>query len=186
MSDFRGKVLKALGWTAGGKVITQVISMGFGIALARMLTPDDFGLIAMMMVFTGFAGLLMDVGLGSALVQKKDVKEIHYNTVFWTNLGLGIGLWALVSSLSPTIAEFYGREELTHLGLVLSLQFILGALGLVPRQRLVKELSFQVTAVADLLGMIIGGTVAVLMVREGYGYWGLAWQPVILRFVATC
>ncbi|MEP1216117.1 MAG: lipopolysaccharide biosynthesis protein [Marinobacter sp.] len=186
MSDFRGRVLKALSWTAGGKVVSQVISMGFGIALARMLTPDDFGLIAMMMVFTGFAGLLMDVGLGSALVQKKDVQEIHYNTVFWTNLGLGVGLWALVSSLSPFIAEFYGREELTDLGLVLSLQFILGALGLVPRQRLVKDLSFQVTAVADLLGMIVGGTIAVFMVSQGYGYWGLAWQPVILRFVATC
>lgn len=186
MSDFRSRVLKALSWTAGGKVISQVISMGFGIALARMLTPDDFGLIAMMMVFTGFAGLLMDVGLGSALVQKKDVEEIHYNTVFWTNLALGAGLCALVFALSPSIAQFYGRPELTDVGHVLSFQFVLGALALVPRQRLVKNLSFQVTAVADLLGMIIGGLVAVFLVMEGYGYWALAWQPVILRFVATC
>ena len=186
MSDFRGRVLKAVSWTAGGKVISQVVSMGFGIALARMLTPDDFGLIAMMMVFTGFAGLLMDVGLGSALVQKKDVEEIHYNTVFWTNLGLGVGLCALVFALSPSIAQFYGRPELTDVGHVLSFQFVLGALALVPRQRLVKDLSFQVTAVADLLGMIIGGVTAVFLVKEGYGYWALAWQPVILRFVATC
>ncbi len=160
--------------------------MGFGIALARMLTPDDFGLIAMMMVFTGFAGLLMDVGLGSALVQKKDVEEIHYNTVFWTNLGLGAGLCALVFTLSPSIAQFYGRPELTEVGHVLSFQFVLGALALVPRQRLVKDLSFQVTAVADLLGMVVGGVAAIFLVMEGYGYWGLAWQPVILRFVATC
>jgi PST family polysaccharide transporter len=186
MSDFRGRVLKALSWTAGGKVVSQVISMGFGIALARMLTPDDFGLIAMMMVFTGFAGLLMDVGLGSALVQKKDVKEIHYNTVFWTNLGLGVGLCVFVSIASPFIAQFYGRTELADLGRVLSLQFVLGALALVPRQRLVKHLSFHVTAVADLLGMIVGGVAAIFMVIDGYGYWALAWQPVILRFVATC
>lgn len=185
MSEFRGRVLKALSWTAGGKVISQIISMGFGIALARMLTPDDFGLIAMMMVFTGFAGLLMDVGLGSALVQKKDIQEIHYNTVFWTNLGVGAGLCLLVSASSPYISQFYGRPELTDVGRVLSLQFVLGALALVPRQRLVKNLSFQVTAVADLLGMIVGGLAAVYMVAEGFGYWALAWQPVVLRLVAT-
>lgn len=185
MSEFRGRVLKALSWTAGGKVISQIISMGFGIALARMLSPDDFGLIAMMMVFTGFAGLLMDVGLGSALVQKEDVQETHYNTVFWTNLGVGLGLFLLVFTISPYIAQFYGRSELTDIGRVLSLQFVLGALALVPRQRLVKNLSFQVTAVADLLGMIVGGVVAVFMVAEGFGYWALAWQPVILRMVAT-
>ncbi|WP_273208554.1 lipopolysaccharide biosynthesis protein [Marinobacter subterrani] len=185
MSDFRGRVLTALSWTAGGKMISQVISVGFGIALARMLTPDDFGLIAMMMVFTGFAGLLMDVGLGSALVQKKDVKEIHYNTVFWTNLGLGASLSCIVYFSSPFIAAFYGRNELIVIGHILSLQFTLGALALVPRQRLVKNLTFKVVVSADLIGMIVAGISAIIMVYAGFGYWALAWQPVILRMTAT-
>lgn len=185
MSEFRGRVLRALSWTAGGKVISQVISMGFGIALARMLTPDDFGLIAMMMVFTGFAGLLTDVGLGSALVQKKDITEVHYNTVFWTNLGLGAGLMGLILYFSPSIAAFYGREELAAIGYILSINFLLGALALVPRQRLVKDLTFKVIAIADLLGMIVAGISAIVMVKAGYGFWALAWQVVILRAVAT-
>lgn len=185
MSEYKGKVLRALSWSAGGKVFSQVISLGFGIALARMLTPDDFGLIAMMMVFTGFAALLTDVGLGSALVQKADVTELHYNTVFWTNLGLGIALTAVICFCSPLIAEFYGRQELTDLGYILSLQFVLGALALVPRQRLVKELSFKVVTVADFLGMLVGGIVAVYMAKAGYEYWALAWQFVVLRVVAT-
>lgn len=185
MSEFRGKVLTALSWTAGGRVISQAISMGFGIALARMLTPDDFGLIAMMMVFTGFAGLLTDVGLGSALVQRKDITELHYNTVFWTNLGLGAGLTGLILYFSPSIAAFYGREELTAIGYILSINFLIGALALVPRQRLVKDLTFKVIAIADLLGMIIGGISAIVMVKSGYGFWALAWQVVILRVVST-
>lgn len=185
MSEFKGKVLTALSWTAGAKIISQLISLGFGIALARMLTPDDFGLIASMMVFTGFAGLLMDVGLGAALVQKKDIQEIHYNTVFWTNLGLGVLIAGTVSLSSPAIASFYGREEVVGIGQILSLQFVLGALALVPRQRLVKDLSFKVIAPADLLGMLVGGVTAISLVRMGYGYWALAWQPVILRAVAT-
>lgn len=115
MSEFRGRVLRALSWTAGGKVISQVISMGFGIALARMLTPDDFGLIAMMMVFTGFAGLLTDVGLGSALVQKKDITEVHYNTVFWTNLGLGAGLMGLILYFPLRLPLFMDGKSLPPL-----------------------------------------------------------------------
>lgn len=185
MSEFRTKVVKALGWSAGGKLFSQVISMGFGIALARMLTPDDFGLIAMMMVFTGLAGLLMDVGLGSALVQKKDITELHYSTVFWTNLALGILLTGLVFLGSSSVAAFYGRQELVGIGHILSINFFLNASALVPRQRLVKELTFKVLAVADLLGMIIAGVAAILMVRAGYGFWALAWQVVILRCVAT-
>ena len=185
MSEFKNKVIKALSWTAGGRIVSQIISMGFGIALARMLTPDDFGLIAMMTVFTGFAGLLTDVGLGSALVQRKDITELHYNTVFWTNLGLGTGLTVLILSLSPFIAEFYGREELTIIGYILSIQFVLGALALVPRQRLVKDLTFKVIAVADLSGMIVAGVAAIAMVKLGYGFWALAWQNVIQRAVAT-
>jgi O-antigen/teichoic acid export membrane protein len=185
MSEFRGKVLTALSWTAGGRVISQVISMGFGIALARMLTPDDFGLIAMMLVFTGFAGLLTDVGLGSALVQKKDTTELHYNTVFWTNLGLGVGLTGLILYFSPSIAAFYGREELAVIGYILSINFLLGALALVPRQRLVKDLTFKVIAVADLLAMMVAGISAIVMVKAGYGFRALAWQAVILSAVAT-
>ncbi|ARM84050.1 lipopolysaccharide biosynthesis protein [Marinobacter salarius] len=185
MSEFKDKVLGALSWTAGGKATSQLISIGFGIALARMLTPDDFGLIAMMMVFTGFAGLLMDVGLGSALVQKENVTELHYNTVFWTNLGLGAALTVLIVLISPLIAGFYDREELTAVGYILSFQFILGALALVPRQRLVKRLNFSVVTIADLLGMIVAGVAAIIMVKLGFGYWALAWQFVILRLVAT-
>lgn len=185
MSEFRGKVLRALSWTAGGKVFSQVISMGFGIALARMLTPDDFGLIAMMMVFTGFAGLLTDVGLGSALVQRRDITESHYNTVFWANLGMGGGLCLVLFLFSPYIADFYQRPELTGVGYVMSLQFVLGALALVPRQRLVKTLVFKTIAVADLVGMVVAGIVAIILVNQGFGYWALAWHPVILRLVAT-
>ncbi|GGC72813.1 lipopolysaccharide biosynthesis protein [Marinobacter halophilus] len=185
MSEFQSRVVKALSWTAGGRIVSQVISMGFGIALARMLTPDDFGLIAMMMVFTGFAGLLTDVGLGSALVQRKDITELHYNTVFWTNLGLGAGLTGLILFFSPSIAAFYGREELAVVGYILSINFLLGAAALVPRQRLVKDLTFKVIALADLLGMIVAGISAIVMVKAGYGFWALAWQAVILRAVAT-
>lgn len=166
-------------------MISQIISVAFGIVLARMLSPDDFGLIASMVVFTGFASLLMDVGLGSALVQKKDIAEIHYNTVFWTNLGLGISLTVSVALCSPLIASFYERQELVGIGYVLSLQFVLGALALVPRQRLVKDLSFKVIAPADLIGMVVSGAIAIFMVQINYGYWALAWQPVTLRLVAT-
>ncbi|MAB50852.1 MULTISPECIES: MOP flippase family protein [unclassified Marinobacter] len=185
MGAYKTSVLNALGWTAGGKVVSQVLSFGIGIALARLLNPDAFGLIAMMIVFTGFASLLTDVGLGSALVQKKDVTEAHYSTVFWTNLGLGTTLTLTIFSISPYIASFYGREELTEIGRILSLQFIINAIALVPRIRLVKQLTFRVIATADLCGMLIAGVCAIFMASNGYGYYALAWQPLIVITVAT-
>ena len=185
MGAYKASVIKALSWTAGGKVVSQVLSVGIGVVLARLLNPDAFGLIAMMMVFTGFASLLTDVGLGSALVQRKEVNAVHYSTVFWTNVGLGLTLTLVVFSSSPYIAQFYGREELTDVGRILSLQFIINAVALVPRIRLVKALTFSVLATADFIGMVIAGVVAIIMAGKGYGYYSLAWQPLIVVSVAS-
>lgn len=184
MGAYKNSVINALGWTAGGKIVSQFLSFGIGIILARLLSPDAFGLLAMMMVFTGFASLLTDVGLGSALVQKKDVTDAHYSTVFWTNVGLGFALALIVFYASPSIAQFYGREELTDIGRILSLQFIINAVALVPRIRLVKSLTFSVLATADFVGMVVAGIAAIVMAEKGYGHYALAWQSLIVIAVA--
>lgn len=184
MGAYKNSVINALGWMAGGKIVGQFLSFGIGIVLARLLSPDAFGLLAMMMVFTGFASLLTNVGLGSALVQRMDVTDAHYSTVFWTNVGLGFTLALIVFYVSPWIAQFYGREELTDIGRILSLQFIINAVALVPRIRLVKSLTFSVLATADFVGMVVAGIAAIVMAEKGYGFYALAWQSLIVIFVA--
>jgi PST family polysaccharide transporter len=176
MTEFRRTVLRALGWSAGVKFIGQFVSIIFGIILARMLVPDDFGLIAMVMVFAGFAYLLTDVGLGSALVQKQNIESIHYTTVFWTNLSLGAFIALVFYVCAPLLAEFYHREEIELIAQILSIQFIVGALALVPRYVLVKNLDFRVISLADFFGMIVGGAIGIIMAYRGFGLWSLVSQ----------
>ena len=102
MEDLRTKTIRASGWMLGSRVISQAISFAFGIILARLLMPDDYGLIAMVVAFSALGGLLSDVGLGSALVQKKNTTEAHFSSVFWLNIIIGCllgGLFYFASSL---------------------------------------------------------------------------------------
>lgn len=185
MTEFRRAVLKALGWSAGFKFIGQAISIFLGIFLARMLVPDDFGLVAMVVVFSGFAGLLTDVGLGSALVQSRNIESIHYTTVFWTNLFLGSLIAIAFYTFASSISDFYNREEIELISKVLSAQFVVGALALVPRYVLVKELDFKSISLADFFGMVISGIIAITMAYHGYGVWALVTQLLANSLVSA-
>ena len=185
MRDLRARTIRATGWVLGSQIWSQIISFGFGIALARLLGPDDFGLIAMVLVFTGFAGLLSDIGLGSALVQKTDIRDDHYDAVFWLNASLGGALAVAFFLSAPLISAFYGRPEIDGICKALALTFPIGALALVPNTRLVKELSFKYVALSDLVALILSGMVAVTMAAMGMGYWSLVAQIISRRLITT-
>jgi O-antigen/teichoic acid export membrane protein len=173
MKDLRTKVVRSSGWILGTRVISQVVSFGFGIALARLLVPDDFGLVAMVMAFAGMAGLLSDVGLGAALVQKKNVNNEHFSSVFWLNLILGASLGLALYLSSPWISFFYERSEVESICKVLSFSFFIGAFAMVPRTIFVKELQFKYIALSDLVSMVVAGVIAITMAINGFGYWSL-------------
>lgn len=185
MKDLRTRTVKATAWIAGAQIASQIISFGFGIALARLLVPQDFGLIAMVVVFTGLAGLLSDVGLGSALIQKKDTRDEHFSSVFWLNLLLGCGLMCAIFLAAPSLSAFYERPEVEGVTKVLSLGYVIGALALVPRTRLVKELSFKYIAVSDVAAMAVSGLIAVTLAFMGLGYWSLVIHSLLRGLIST-
>ena len=157
----------------GSSVISQAVSFGFGITLARLLMPDDFGLVAMAMVFTGLAGLMSDVGLGAALIQKKNATEAHFSSVFWLNIILGFSLGVILFFSSSWISAFYERSEVENICKVLSIGFIIGALAMVPGTIFRKELKFKYIALIDLVSMVAAGIIAITMAVNGFGYWSL-------------
>src|SRR5690625_3656069 len=159
--------------------------MVFGILLARLLTPDDFGLLAMVAIFAGFTALLADVGLGSALVQKRDATDLHFNSVFWTNMALGGALTLALFSASGGIAAFFQRQELVAIVQILSLQFILGGLSMVQRQRLSRALRFKMLSLADLAGLLVAGLLAITLAWQGFGYCALVAQSLTQRLGST-
>ena len=185
MDNYRQRTVQALGWVFGSQLSSQAISFCFGIILARLLAPDDFGLIAMVMVFSGFASLLSDVGFGSALIHKQDANQLHYSSVFWLNLALGC-LMAFAFYFSSTwISEFYSRPEIKEIVQLLGLSFIVGSLALVPRIKLRKNLNFKTLTLVDFTGMIISGITGITLAIKGYGYWSLVFQILVKDLVTA-
>jgi len=185
VSEIKAKTVRAAGWVAGTRVIAQVISFAFGIALARLLIPDDFGLIAMVLVFTGLANLLSDVGLGAALIQKKDAQEVHFSSVFWLNLAVGCLLAAILYIVAPVLGQFYERVEVEGICRTLALMFPVGALAMVARTRLIKDLEFKYISLSEVVALVISGVVAVTLAVKGFGYWSLVTHILLQQIIKT-
>jgi PST family polysaccharide transporter len=181
----RQQVIHGLSWNFASRLGSQLFQLGFSIILARLLTPREFGIIGMLIVFTGFAQALADGGLSSALIHRQDVADIHLSTAFWMQVFVGAMLSALFFLGAPIIADFYYIPVLKPLSRMLSCIFFIQALGLVHNAILMKEFHFKALAVVTIGATLVSGIVGILLARSGYGVWALAWQIVIMTSVTT-
>src|SRR5688500_4113872 len=138
-----GRTAVAIGWVAGARAAQQVLQLALSLFLMRLLGPEAFGLIAMVLVFTGFAGMFSEIGFGSALIQRQQVTEVHYSSAFWVTLLLGAGLTLLMIAAAPAVASFYRDPRLAPLTAFIALSFVLGSPATVPRALLQRDLQFK-------------------------------------------
>jgi O-antigen/teichoic acid export membrane protein len=187
MRNFKTKTLNAASWSLASNGVSQFLSFFIGIFLARLLTPDDFGLVAMTVVFTAFASLFSNIGLDQALIQKQDIKERHINSVFWLNLLIAIFMAAIMFAAAPNIADFYGREQVESICKAYSITYVIGAFAVIPRIQLIKNLNFKIISSAELIAMIVSGIIAITCAMNGFSYWALVihriTQQLIISFI---
>lgn len=149
------------------------------VALARLLTPDDFGLIAMLLVFTSIGILLVDSGFGAALIQRQQTTADDETTVFTFTMVVGV-ITALVLALAaPAIATFFHQPKLADLTRVMAVVLPLGAFASVPDALLTMRLDFKARARAEVIASLCSGAVAVVLALRGWGVWSLAWQSIV-------
>jgi O-antigen/teichoic acid export membrane protein len=177
--DYRGRAVRALTWNVAGRFAVQGVRFGFGVALARMLSPGDFGLLAMVTLLLQFGKSLADLGFGDALVQKRDLTERHRSAVFWTGLVTAIGLTAATWVLAPAIAAFYEVAELAPLARVLAPLFLLGAVEIVPRAIVERRLDFRRVVQVECAAAVLAGGVAVALAWRGAGVTSLVVQLLL-------
>jgi len=146
------------------------------LVLARLLTPNDFGLVAMLLVFTSLGGLLTDAGFGTALVQRPQVTADDETTVFWFGIVTGALVAVLLCLGADAIARFYAQPALASLTCVAALGIPLGALGAVPDALLTKRMDFLARTNATLVASVGSGALAVVLAWRGYGVWSLVGQ----------
>lgn len=173
--------------TARGGVVT-IFSHGCKFAvgilatavLARLLTPNDYGLIGMVAVVTNFVSMFKDLGLSLATVQKPEINYAQVSTLFWVNIGLSIGLCLLLVLISPAVGWFYGEPLVTKITAVTALGLILGGLSVQHEALLKRQMRFFALSAIAFVSMTVGYIVGILMAWKGYGYWSLVFSQMAL------
>ena len=177
--SLKTKTIRGLIWTATSNFGQQGIQFVVTIILARLLTPKDFGIIGIAWIFIGLAAVINQLGIGSAIVQRKDIEEAHLSSAFWANIIMGIILCLLTIIFAPVIASFFKNQQVTRVLQVLSLIFILGSLRIVPNSLLIRDLFFNKLAYVNISALFISGLISIILAFSGYGVWSLVWGRLI-------
>lgn len=163
-------------WTGVDRFGAQVFQAVFSIILARLLMPEDYGLVAMVFIFLMIGWVLMDGGLSLALVQKKNPTENDFSTVFWFNLGFGAVLYGILFFCAPLIARFYDQPILIPIIKIAGLNVIIWALGIIHSTKLNIALNFKRQAFITISAMLVSGSLGIWLAYSGYGVWALVFQ----------
>jgi PST family polysaccharide transporter len=172
----RERTVSGLGWNAATQVLSKAFQFAATVALARLLSPNEFGLIGMVVVVTGFAATFADLGLGAAIIQRESPTEETLSSAFWLNMGVGGGLTIIVMLAAPWVARFYGEPRLLPLTGAMALNFILGALCFVQSALLAKSLDFRTRFWIEGFATAISVIVALALALAGAGVWSLVMQ----------
>lgn len=172
-------------WSSAERVGQQFVQFIVSIILARILAPEDFGIIGMVVIFISLARVLVDSGFGSALIQNQDANHVDESTIFWFNCLAGLIMAGMLFLSAEQIAAFYGKPLLVPITRVLSLNLVFSSLGIVHQSLLSKALNFRARMIAIFASMISGGTVGIIMALLGFGVWSLVVQSIVMSLVQT-
>jgi len=171
--DLKNKIIKGTSWIAFSQIINQLLSFGIIVVLARLLDPDDFGTVAISAVFVGFVGMLGNLGMGQAIIQRQKIDEYYLSTCFWTSFFSGIGIAIVLILISPFVSNYYHKDILKYIIIISSLSFIFGALTSTHITLLTKELEFNKIALLNIFRKVISGGTAIILAVYGFGVWSL-------------
>lgn len=191
-SELKRKTAKGLFWGGFNNGVRQIIAAVLGLVLLSHLSPGDYGLVGMLAIFLGIAEVLQEGGFISALINRREVSDEDYNSVFWVSLSISAVAYLLLFFCAPAIARFYNQEELVLLARVMFLQLPIDAMGVPLIALQVRKMDYREKAIAEISSSVVAGLVAVILAVKGYGYWALAANSlgcaivmVAVRFITT-
>ena len=179
------QTVSGVAWTTVQRFASLFLAFVANLVLARLLSPDDFGCIALLMVFISLSQIFVDGGFGAALIQKKDPTQDDYSTIFYWNLLLAIGLYFLLFFFAPVIARYYNIPVLKDILRVQGLIIILDSLGLVHKNNLRKTLQFKKISLIVLSANFVAVVAAIAMAYNGFGVWCLVAQQLFISGMTT-
>lgn len=177
------KTIGGVKWSGVSQFVRVSAQVVTSIILARLLLPEDFGLLGMAVVFIGLVAIFNDMGIGSAIVQKQDFNQKNLSSIFWFNLFIGFLAMFIIILAAPLIARFYGQNSLFLIISVMSLSFLFTSLSMVQNSLLIKNLKFKKLALLELTSTISASIIGIILAYLGCGVWSLVWQNVSMTLI---
>lgn len=183
--SLKDKTAKGLLWGGVSNGIQQIIALCFGIFLARILSPEDYGIVGMLAIFTGFANTIQEGGFIAALTNRKDIKHEDYNSVFWFNIISGCIMYILLFFSAPLIVSFFDEPKLLWVSRIVFLSFLFGSFSTAQGAFLFRNLMVKERAKIDILSLLLSNTASLIMALNGMAYWGIAIQTALYIALGT-
>lgn len=178
-NNLKSKTLTALTWQFCQKIFAQILSFTITVILARLLSPADYGVVALACMFNVLVGIFVSGSMDAALIQKKDADELDYNTVFYSSLFMSFVIYGVVYFGSPYFASMYGNEQICPVMRVLALTMPLSSLSMVQHAIVSRDLAFKKFFFSGLTGQAFSAMVGITLAYKGYGPWALVAQHMI-------
>lgn len=183
MESLKEKTAKGLFWGALNSGTMQVLNLVFGIFLARMLSPDDYGIVGVLSIFSLIAGNLQSSGFTQGLTNIKRPTANDYNSVFWFNISVGTLCYVVLFFSAPLIAWFFHSPKLVGLSRFVFLGFLISSFGITRNAIMFKNIMARERAITGFVSLLVSGCCGLLLAWKGLAYWSLAWQSVVFVFV---
>ena len=184
-NDLKKKSLRSGAITITSQAVMFIIQLGSTIILARILSPADYGINAMAVAITGFAGMFSNLGLSAATVQRPDITHEQVSALFWINTAIGLLVTLIIVAISPVVASFYKTPEMLWVMISLSITFTISGLSVQHSALLNRQMRFFSIAQIDVTAMLAGIIVAIIIGYYGYGYWALIFNTITQTSVRT-
>lgn len=180
MSDMRSDgAASGLFWKFAERICAQGVSFVLSVILARLLMPEDYGTIALVLVFIDIANVFVTTGLGESLVQKKDADDVDFSTIFYCNFCFTLAIYAVLFFTAPYIARFYDSPMLTSVIRILSLKLIITGINSIQHAYVQKNMMFRRFFYSTIIGTVVSGIVGIFLAYRGFGVWALVIQYLV-------
>jgi len=183
--NIKEKTITGLTWSAVDNIASQGITFVIGIVLARLLSPKEFGTLGVAMIFVGLFNKFVDCGFSNALIRKKNVENIDYETAFIFNIIASIILYLICILLSPYIATFFNNTELEVVLKWMSLVIVINAIGIIQKTKLVRRVDFKTQTKISLISSITSGIIGITAAYNGFGVMSLVYQQLTRQTLNT-
>lgn len=185
VESLKNKTVKGVGWSFIDNLSSSGITFLVGLVLARLLTPSEYGIMAILTIFIAVSNSIIDSGFSNALIRKTDAGRIDYNTVFFFNLAVSVILYVLLYWAAPAISVFFKEPLLVEVMRVIGWVLVINALAIIPRTLFVKEINFKTQTKVSLIASISSGVVGIGMALAGMGVWSLVGQQLSRQLLNT-